>query len=320
MTNRRDKKFTYEMMIEDLKDNAKRILKGGWLEIPEITETLLQIADSSEINARIYLSSADQYTIRIYEGLLKVCYTYANSDIRDYYITIAHRCNFTEELFIRAVCSCVTEFIFWHEYSHIARGHLNFLKSREEIWATDSSSTMELTDRRLIELDADIYAASFLLARTYSVYLSSNGAYLLQDLMQAYSTGIRVLFEVLHRNNEFEDDTHELSDHPHSLARAYAAIAFGLTGPVGDKIGADGAACQSIAIAELLSYEMSTRATPVDTTILQNYMNKEAILWGARAHEIDDYFQLAVRTVPMLTKVREQARKMMIFVRQYLKV
>lgn len=179
---------------------------------------------------------------------------------------------------------------------------------------------MELIDRRLVELDADIYAASFLLARTYSVYLSSNGAYPLQDLMQAYSTGIRVLFEVLHRNNDFEDDTHELSDHPHSLARAYAAIAFGLTGPVGDKIGADGAACQSIAIAELLSYEMSTRATPVDTTILQSYMDKEAVLWGARAHEINDYFQLTVRTVPVLTKIRGQARKMMMFVRQYFNV
>lgn len=320
MTSKNDKKFTYEMMVEDLKDNAKRILKGGWLEISEITETLLQIADSPEINARIYLSSADQYTIRIYEGLLKACYAYANSDIRDYYPTIAHRSNFTEELFIRTVCSCVTEFIFWHEYSHIARGHLNFLSSQKKLWAADSSSTLELIDRRLVELDADIYAASFLLARTYSVYLSSNGTYPLQDLMQAYSTGIRVLFEVLHRNNDFEDDTHELSDHPHSLARAYAAIAFGLTGPVGDKIGADGAACQSIAIAELLSYEMSTRATPVDTTILQSYMDKEAVLWGARAHEINGYFQLTVRTVPVFTKIRGQARKMMMFVRQYFNV
>ncbi|WP_338495841.1 hypothetical protein V5F23_17315 [Pseudomonas sp. WP18] len=320
MTSKKDKKFTYEMMVEDLKDNAKRILKGGWLEISEITETLLQIADSPEMNARIYLSSADQYTIRIYEGLLKACYAYANSDIRDYYPTIAHRSNFTEELFIRTVCSCVTEFIFWHEYSHIARGHLNFLSSRKKLWAADSSSTLELIDRRLVELDADIYAASFLLARTYSVYLSSNGAYPLQDLMQAYSTGIRVLFEVLHRNNDFEDDTHELSDHPHSLARAYAAIAFGLTGPVGDKIGADGAACQSIAIAELLSYEMSTRTTPVDTAILQSYMDKEAVLWGARAHEINDYFQLTVRTVPVFTKIRGRARKMMMFVRQYLNV
>jgi hypothetical protein len=317
MAIRKETKFTYEMMVKDLQDNSKRILKGGWLEISQITETVLQIVDSFEINARIYLSAPDQYTIRIYEGLLKACYTYANSELREYYSTIAQQSKFTEELFIRTVCSCVTEFIFWHEYSHIARGHLNFLDVRKKLWIADGFSTLELKDRRLVELDADIYAASFLLARTYTVHKGSHGAYALQDLMQAYSIGIRLLFEILHRNNEFEDDIHELSDHPHSLARAYAAIAFGLTGPVSEKIGSDAAVCQSIAVAELLSYELSTRATPVDTAVLQDYMDKEAVLWGERAHEMNDYFQMELHAVPMFTKLTNATRKIVTFFRRF---
>lgn len=299
-------KFTYEVMVQDLRDNSKRIVAGGYVKIKNINSVRVNIVEGQEFKARVTKPSYDQYAIRIFSGLLVSCYEFLDVQVRSYYKTIAGGCRFTEEAFLRMVGGCMTETIFWHEFSHMARGHWNYNEDRKEVWA---DREIALKDARMEELDADIYAASFLFSRVYGVYVGSKGRYSLQMIMQAYSVGIRSLFEVLHLNNEYEDELHEGFDHPHSLARAYAAVSFGLTSPAAEKTGVDADVCRAYAIQELLRFESSQSVTPVSVAILDEYFKKELSMWVEWSEVLKAYILLEVHPVPLLTKLSEHYRR-----------
>ncbi|MCQ2995382.1 hypothetical protein NLO95_14790 [Pseudomonas syringae] len=303
--------FDFDVMIRDFESNAQKIIFGGYIKIKNITSLPVSIVDSPEFNARIYKTASNQYVLRIYKGLLLKCFEYINSHVRPYYASIQEGCQVSEEQFARTIAAFMTEFIFWHEFSHIARGHIDYVETCKSDW---EDSVIRLKEKRLLELDADIYAASFLFARTYSVYVGTGGEFSLQTLMQAYSIGIRSIFEVLHIHNEFEDDTHASAEHPHSLARAYVAIAFGLVSPVAIKIGSDADVCQTIAAAELLSYEVSKKVSEVDISMLRHYL-AEAESWGAWSDRLSAYSLLEIHPVPMRTRVAEYLRSCLNFIR-----
>lgn len=46
-----------------------------------------------------------------------------------------------------------------------------------------------------------------------------------------------------------------MKNHPHSLVRAYAAVAMGVAGSINETLSGAAEACHIVAIRELLSYE-----------------------------------------------------------------
>src|SRR5690606_5400139 len=187
-----------------------------------------------------------------------------------------------------------SEIIFWHEYSHIVRGHFEYLDNAKV------KLKNQLESRRNIELDADIYGASFLFGRIYSVYLSNPSMYSIETLMQAYSIGIRAAFEILYRDNEFEDILHKESTHPHSLLRAYTAIVHGLSSPILLNFPVDLAnKCTEIALRELLAFESSNSCSLIDVDKLRECVESEWQVWYKNKTEIDGYMILEVRKVPL---------------------
>src|SRR5690606_35649183 len=185
--------FTFDQFLNDVKSNSKRILSGGYLVLKGGKSIYYYISDDDEINAKASKTSNEQYSLKVNIGLLKECYKYIDTSIRDYYEVACVTNNLTEEAFLRLVAGTFSEIIFWHEYSHIVRGHFEYLDNAK------AKLKNELESRRNIELDADIYGASFLFGRIYSVYLSNPSMYSIETLMQAYSIGIRAAFEILYR-------------------------------------------------------------------------------------------------------------------------
>ena len=301
-----EQKFTFEQFLGDVKSNAERIISGGYLALEGGKSIYYYIRENDEINAKASKTSNKQYSLRINTGLLKECYKYIDKNIREYYEVASLSNNLTEEAFLRLAAGTFSEMIFWHEYSHIVRGHFEYPENAKK------HNENELESRRNIEIDADIYGASFLFGRIYSIYLTNPSLYSIETLMQAYSIGIRATYEVLYRDNEFEDMLHNESTHPHSLLRAYTAITHGLSSPVMSKLPEDVAKkCTEVALSELLAFESSNKCTLVDVDMLKGFTELEWQIWYKNKDELDKYMILEVRKVPLWTKLKELSSRLM---------
>jgi hypothetical protein len=301
-----EEKFTFDQFLDDVKSNSKRILSGGYLALKGGKNIYYYVGDVNEVNAKASKTSNGQYSIEVNVGLLKECYKYIDKNIRNYYEVASANNNLTEEAFLRLLAGAFSEMIFWHEYSHIVRGHFEYLDSAR------NQHKNELECRRNIELDADIYGSSFLFARIYGIYLDNQSRYSIETLMQAYSIGIRATFEVLHRDNEFEDILHKESKHPHSLLRAYTAITHALSSPIMLKISEDVAnECTEIALRELLAFESTNNCTLVDVDMLRECVESEWQVWYKNKAELDEYMILEVRKCPLWTKLKEFSSRLL---------
>ncbi|WP_421226514.1 hypothetical protein [Aeromonas jandaei] len=222
-----EQKFTYDMFLSDVKSNQKQILDEGIVKIKG-AKIYNYISDDLSINASARPTASDQYTIAINKGLLLAIFNYSNDVIRPFYKSYSSRLNLTEELFVRFVCGVMADFIFWHELSHIVRGHFQYLgisQSEKPL----SFNLSKLGKHRVAELDADIYGASFLFLRVLCVI--NSGSVRHEDALCCYTVGLRAIFEILHNDNKLEDLTHHENEHPHSQARAFNAYSFGVASP-----------------------------------------------------------------------------------------
>ena len=305
--------LNYEVMIADLKQVADKFISVNHFKVKN-AEVILQISDSQEINARVYLSASDQYIVRLYRGVLESCLSFVEDTVDSYYPLVAAQTHLDRETFLRATCSCVTEYMFLHEYCHVIRGHINYRDFRKPLWV--ERPELELQDIRFLECDADIYAANFLFARTYSVFKDPKVAIRLCDLMQCYVVGIRSMFEMLYRVSEVEDLLHEESEHPHSLVRAYIAVCMGVSGPVSECLDEDAEECRALAMRELLSYEAFLyKDRPIDPGFLQSNFERELNIWTTREQDLVFFNLLKVQKVSIFTQAREWLRRSKRFTR-----
>lgn len=297
----------YATIVADLKQTADKHIGVNHFKVKG-ARVLLQISDSAEVNARVYPSASDQYIVRIYRGMLEACLDFVETTVSSYYSTVAEQTLLNKSTFLRAVCSCVTEYMFLHEYCHVIRGHINYRDHRKPMWT--ERPELELADKRFLECDADIYAANVLLARTYSVFNDPRASFRLRDLMQAYVIGIRSMFEVLYKESGVEDHIHEESDHPHSQIRAYISVSMGVSGSISEQLGEDAEECRALAMRELLRYEaFLCKDRPLDPSFLQRNLERELEIWTTRAQELLPYYLLEVHEVSISTKAREWFRR-----------
>lgn len=295
--------LNYETLIADLKQTAHKFIGVNHFKVRG-ADVILQISDSAEVNARAYPSANDQYIVRIYRGILEACLDFVNTKVSEYYSTIEKQTDFNEYVFLRAVCSCATEYIFLHEYSHIIRGHTKYQDERSLSWEEDPK--LKIADKRFLELDADIYAANILLAHTYAVFTDSRNSHRLEDLMKAYVIGIRSMFETLYNISEIEDLIHEESDHPHSQIRAYVALSMGVSGAISEKLGKDKEKCRALAMREFSRYEAFLyKGRTFNPIFLQSNLKRELNIWTDRTQSLVPYYLLEVHTVSFSTKARE---------------
>lgn len=294
-----EEKFTFEQFKSDVNCNAKRLLDGGYLKLDEGKDIYYYISDDADVNAKASKSSDEQYILKINNGLLVECYNYIDNYVRSYYQVAARRNNLTEEAFLRLVAGTFSEMIFLHEYSHIVRGHIEYLDHIEE------KGSDLLKYERSVEIDADAYGASFLFARIYAIYLDRVG-YTLETLMQAFAIGIRSTFEVLYRDNPLQDYSHKESSHPHSLVRAYSALIHALSSPVLRKISpVNRQSCINIALRELLAFEEFSTCSKIDLDMLKEHVSSDWSFYHDTKVEIDKFTQLKIEEVPLRTKIKE---------------
>lgn len=294
-------------MVADLNQTAAKHIGVNHFEVKG-AKVILQISDAPDVNARVYPSASDQYIIRIYRGMLEACLSFVEETVSSYYTTIASQTQLSKGTFLRAVCSCVTEYIFLHEYCHVIRGHILYRDHRKPLWSEQPD--LELEDKRFLEFDADIYAANFLFARTYSVFTDPGVSFRLCDLLQAYVVGIKSMFEVLYKVSGAEDFIHQESDHPHSQIRAFIAVSMGVSGPVSEKLDENVEECRAIAMRELLRYEtFLTKDRSLDPAFLQSNLERELETWTNRTQDLSSYYLLEVHKISILTKFREWLRR-----------
>ncbi|HHC6484246.1 TPA: hypothetical protein ACN33C_001892 [Vibrio parahaemolyticus] len=222
-----EQKFTYDMFLSDVESNQRMILKEGIVKIKG-AKIFNYIKEDLSINAKATPTASDQYTIAINKGVLTAIFDYSNDVIRPFYKSYNSNLNMTEEFFTRFVCGIMSDFIFWHELSHIVRGHFEYLgliQSKQSL----GFNLSKLGESRVAELDADIYGASFLFLRVLDVINAR--VVKPEDALCCYTVGLRSIFEILHNDNESEDFIHRETEHPHSQARAFNAYSFGVASP-----------------------------------------------------------------------------------------
>ncbi|MCG6202325.1 hypothetical protein [Psychromonas antarctica] len=222
-----EQKFTYEDFKIDVKQNHKMIIDEGIVKL-QGSKIYPYIGDDQSINAKATRSAPDQYIITINEGVLKAIFSYSTEVLRPFYKIYHANLGVTEELFIRFVCGIMSDFIFWHELSHIARGHFKYL-GIDQYDTSLGFNLDKISESRIVEIDADIFGASYLFLRVLSVI--NSGSIRAEDALCAYTVGIRSIFEILHIDNVLEDYNHRTNEHPHSQARAFNAYAFGVASP-----------------------------------------------------------------------------------------
>lgn len=222
-----EKKFTYEDFISDVKQNQKIILDEGIVKL-QGSKIYFRIRDKQSINAKATRTAPDQYMITINEGVLKAIFNYSIEVIRPFYRNYNENLGVKEELFTRFVCGVMSDFIFWHELSHISRGHFKYL-GIDQYDTSLGFNLDKLSESRIVEIDADIFGASYLFLRVLDII--NSGHIRAEDALCAYIVGLRSIFEILHIDNVTEDYNHRTNDHPHSQARAFNAYGFGIASP-----------------------------------------------------------------------------------------
>lgn len=295
--------FTMQQYLVDVEDNAKHFLSSRAPSFRDGAKLVAMVLSSEEVNASAVRTAKDQYLIGINTGLLKKFFELFDAIARRYYRRNALQLNISEELFFRMVSGVASEMIFWHEFAHLARGHLFYLKEQGLITNLElaerlhtASATGDSTDSRtwqFVEVDADIWGAQFLLSRLVVVLNSKANQVRPATFLVAYALGIRGAFEVLHRegyatHTEVQDGTH-----PHPLSRAYVALTHGLARAPDMGIPVHEAARWSVlAQAAFLDFELNELGMPVNVEVLEAFAATTLREWREQEHVLNPYQQL----------------------------
>lgn len=294
--------FTFSQYLIDVRDNAKQFLAARTLRLRNNARIIAMVANDEEINASAMQTSKDQFLIRVNDGLLRKCFEILDPTAREYYQRNMKYFDVSEELFVRTVCGAASEMVFWHEFAHIARGHMDYLRAQgllEEYKITESElksgngAVAESDSSRIwqfVELDADIYGAQFLLARVVTILASHRNRIAYSTLLRAFALGVRGMYEALYQAG-YTGHFDELGGtHPHPLSRAYVAFTHGLAGAsrlgVSDDIADEW--CK-VSQAALLEYELEDLRSPIDGSVLAAFADSRLQEWHKTEAVLEPY-------------------------------
>lgn len=292
---RHDPLFTYEQFAGDVKDNALKVLKSRIGTFSSGEAVVFNLSVSEDVNAKALKVAPEQYMIVHCTGLAKRLFE-DSLPLAQNCLEIFPAINATHNLLARLIAGCSSEMVFWHEYAHLARGHLAFLKSkavgdavnlyeRSQPEAGSVETEEALALRRFVEIDADIYAAEFLFARALTCMRARTNAISNLTWMIAYVMGIRSMYEAIY--DPSENVLSSESDHPHSIARAYTAIAHGVATSL--RLGlssADSGEWMRIAVLALDQYERNQNRGFISEKDLKTYMEKDLSYWRSLEPEL----------------------------------
>ncbi|QZN94067.1 hypothetical protein [Symbiopectobacterium purcellii] len=300
-----EQKFTYDMFLSDVKSNQKQILDEGIVKVKG-AKIYNYIKDDVSINSSSRPTASDQYTIAINSGVLLAIFDYSNDVIRPFYKLYHSQLNVTEELFVRFVCGVMADFIFWHELSHIIRGHFDYLgiyQSEKPL----SFNLSKLGESRVAELDADIYGASLLFLRVLNVI--NSGSIRPEDALCSYTVGLRSIFEILHNDNELEDLTHHEAEHPHSQARAFNAFSFGVTSPDAIRYSQDKMPYyQACAEQYFLDFERLALGNKFNIEAVSDIMPIDVSQWLSEKEKLDTLSRISDETRTFAERLKSNVR------------
>jgi hypothetical protein len=281
-----EKDFTYEDFIADVKQNYKIILDEGIVKL-QGSKVYAYIGEEQFINAKATRSAPDQYIIKINEGALKAIFKYSTDVIRPFYRKYHANLGVTEELFTRFVCGVMSDSIFWHELSHIIRGHFKYL-GIDKYDVSLGFNLDEVSKSRIVEIDADIFGASYLFLRVLTVI--SSGSIRAEDALCAYTVGLRSIFEILHIDNVLEEHNHKVSNHPHSQARAFNAFGFGITSPEMINYKKDVTPYyQEVALKIFIDFELLALGNKFNIDAVTEIMRVDVANWRSEKVTLDSF-------------------------------
>ncbi|CAN0622747.1 conserved protein of unknown function [Burkholderia multivorans] len=292
--------FSIEQFIGDCRDNMRHVTSSKKLRRCWGVEFKPMVLDREEVNAGVARLDQGQFLIYLNIGLLKACYKFLLDPVCSYYERHEDALDVDAHLFARMCLGACGLMAFWHEFAHAVRGHVEYKNVSGQL--TDAGIS-EASDRhrdlgesategwipwRIVELDADIFGAQFLLAQM-AVVMSGNSNISVATFAQCYAIGIRGLFHVLNGIGGVHDDATG-STHPNSISRAYAAFAHGLarlsevqlSSAIQEKVSAAG-------YAALLDFEVNDLKMIVDPTVLARFSETEIDLWREREQELIQY-------------------------------
>lgn len=305
----RELPFIFSQYLKDVRDNANQFLGAKSLKLRTGAKVIAMVAEDQSINASASQTAKDQFLIRLNEGLLKGCFELINRTGRQYYRRHIAELDVTEELFIRTVCGAASEMVFWHEFAHIARGHIFYLRDEGMLPAfeiaecgvnsarTGDTTSDEFNTWQFLELDADIYGAQFLLARLITIQASRGNRISPETWLRVFALGVRSMYEVLHRNGYCVHEAVLDATHPHPLSRAYVAFTHGLARTSDLGISDDVAdVWRSISQSTLLEHELLDLGMVVDGAVLEAFAAGRLEEWHENAAVLAPYQLLQAPT------------------------
>lgn len=293
----KEQEFTIEQFYSDITENANSICRDLGVFSDEY-KLVFNLSKNEIVNAKVQnVKSGKQYLITHYTGLANLLYQNALSISLKWERLCPNWSNGTNNFIARTIAGCSSEMVFWHEYAHICGGHMSFLKSQgigtgaslNEI--SEEINTYSFDERkiiRLIETDADIYGAQYCLARVM-VAISSKSNQIPENVWIAmYTLGIRSMYDAIFTN--LEDDYSEEFSHPHSLARAYGAVSYGIEAASRlEKYKNKYEQWKEVAFKTLLAYELDKVGATATLESLENYKNVELETWKSKEKELASY-------------------------------
>ncbi|SDY80834.1 hypothetical protein SAMN04515617_1235 [Collimonas sp. OK242] len=284
--------FIFSQYVVDADENAKQILRAKSLTLRGGAQIIAMVVKDPEVNASAHQTAKDQFLIRLNDGLLRGCFELFNTTARQFYRRNSTHFDVTEELFVRTVCGSASEMIFWHEFAHIVRGHIGYLRGQGLLPAFDitesgsnsASDVAAISDSfstwQFIELDADIYGAQFLMARLVAILAAKRNRIAPSTLLRAFALGTRGMYEVLYQNGYVIHDDAPEATHPHPLSRAYVAFTHGLAGAsrlgISERVANE---WYKASQAALFEYELVDLGFAVDGIVLEAFTASRLRKW-----------------------------------------
>lgn len=289
--------FTLEQFLIDAKNFDNPVNKEGVFKLKKC-ELFYFIEDKTELIARAYPITSSQYGIEISKGMLSVIYDYTVKNYQGYYEKNKSILGMTKNSFLRMVCNLIGEMTFWHEFSHICRNHFLFLDEHKE-------SPKKALKRRAVEMDADIYGASILLARILSI---PEKVLPLNVTICVYTIALRGLFEVLNLHFPPPLD-YKNNEYPHPHARAFCAFSCAVTSPLMESIDNDlKNQIQAEGFINFIRFEHNHLKNMFNIESVMHMNNSDLDLWDSERKKIDKNQILAFNRRTLSEKVATYIR------------
>lgn len=284
--------FTLEQFLMDAEENVRHLapaLGKKWG-----VEFMSMVIDSDLASTSTQFTTDTQVLIVVNKKLLRDCFMFLNFPLREFYRRNTQIQDVDEELFVRMAMGACMLMAYWHEVAHVVRGHLAYKQSLIDAATKLTPTAMIKIPERVLEIDADIFGAQFLLAQVSGV-MKENPEISINTFAQCYAIGIRGLFECL-LGHHGHHDTAQGSGHPNPIDRAYIAFTHGVSRA--SEVGfsrADQEKLLQTGETALLQFEILDLGFKVDPMALENFKNTELQLWSSREKELLPYRPKPIR-------------------------